>query len=238
VTREALVCIFWAVVAIVPWQTAKAQATQDQFLPEIDAYWTVNPDMRVEVLASRTQDGSSYDSATFGSGVDFFVKRLSSKLRTNEDDANQKLLTLGVTYRSISNVDKPDENRLQFDVTPRYSLLWDMLLGDRNRIELRIISGGVTWRYRNRLTVQRTFKLHRFTLTPYARGEAFYDISKGMWSETTYSFGGFIPLTKRMEIQPYFQHENMLGSSSPNVNAFGLTFSVYFRKSAAKKDKK
>ena len=75
-------------------------------MPEIDAYWTLNPVMRVQALVARTKDGDSFNSATTGSGVIFFVKPLSSKRRTNADEANRKLLTLAVTYSYINNVDK------------------------------------------------------------------------------------------------------------------------------------
>ena len=118
----------------------------------------------------------------FGNGgtrCNFFLKPLSSKRRTNADEANRKLLTLRVTYRCINNVDEANEDRLQFDMAPKFLLPKDMLLDDRNRLELRIISGDVTWRYRNRLTFQRTFQTHRFKFTLYARAEAFYEINQG-----------------------------------------------------------
>jgi hypothetical protein len=134
------------------------RSSQGQFLPEIDAYWTLNPVMRVQTLVARTKDGDTFSSATVGSGVIFFVKPLSSRRRTNADEANRNLLTLGVIYSNINNVDKANENRLQFDAAPKFPLPKDMLMDDRNRLELRIIDGDVTWRYRNRLTFQRSFR--------------------------------------------------------------------------------
>ena len=237
--EKPLTYIFWGLTAAeMACQTLNAQSTQGQFLPEIDAYWTVNPVMRVEALVARTKDGDTFNSATVGSGINFFVKPLSSTRRTNWDEANRKLLTFGIIYRYIRNVDKADENRLQFDVSPKYPLPKDMLLDDRNRLELRIISGDVTWRYRNRLTFQRTFQIHRLRLTPYARAEAFYEINQGEWSELTYSFGGFIPIRERIELEPYYERQILYGSKSSRVNAAGITLAFYFRKSAAIKDRK
>jgi Protein of unknown function (DUF2490) len=236
---KALTCIFWGVTAAATvCETSNAQSTQQQFLPEIDSYLTLTPVMRVETLVARTKDGDSFNSATVGSGVDFFVKPLSSARRTNWDEANRKLLTLGVTYRYIQNVDKADENRLQFDVSPKYPLPKDMLLGDRNRVELRIIGGDVTWRYRNRLTFQRTFQTHRFRFTPYARVEAFYEINQAEWSELTYSFGGFIPIRKRVEVEPYYERQELYGSKPSHVNAVGITLAFYFRRSILVNDDK
>ena len=147
--RTTLTCTLWGIAAAATvCQTLNAQSTQEQFLPEIDSYWTLNSVMRVETLVARTKDGDSFNPATAGSGIDFFVKPLSNRRRTNWDEANRKLLTFGLTYRYIHNVDKAAENRLQFDVSPKYPLPKDMLLDDRSRVELRIISGDVTWRYR------------------------------------------------------------------------------------------
>jgi hypothetical protein len=113
-----------------------------------------------------------------------------------------------------------------------------MLIDDRNRLELRIISSEVTWRYRNRLTFQRTFQVQRFRFTPYARVEAFYEINPGKWSELTYSFGGFIPIRKRIEIEPYYEGQELYGSNPSHVNAVGITVALYFRKSDPVKDDK
>ena len=236
---RTLTRIFWGLTtAAMICQTLSAQSAQGQFLPEIDAYWTLNPVIRVEALVARTKDGDTFSSATMGYGMNFFVKPLSSKRRTNWDEANRKLLTFGVIYRYIRNVDKADENRLQFDVSPKYPLPRDMLLDDRNRLELRIINGDATWRYRNRLTFQRTFQSHRFRFTPYARAEAFYEINQGEWSEVTYSFGGFIPIRERIEVEPYYERQDLYGSNRSQVNAVGITLAFYFRRSTAIKNGK
>jgi hypothetical protein len=236
---KPLTCIFWGLaLSATVCQGLRAQSAQWQVVPEIDSYWTLNPVMRVNALVTRTKDGDTFNSATVGSGINFFVKPLSSKRRTNKDEANRKLLTFGATYRYVSNVDKANENRLQFDVAPKYPLPKDMLIDDRNRLELRIISSDVTWRYRNRLTFQRTFQLHRFRFTPYARVEPFYEINQGKWSELTYSFGGFIPIRKRVEIEPYYEGQDFYGSTPSHVNAVGITLAFYFRKNIPANDDK
>jgi hypothetical protein len=127
-------------------------------------------------------------------------------------------------------VDKANENRLQFDMALKFPLPRDMLLDDRNRLELRIISGVATWRYRNRLTLQQTFQLHHFRLTPYARAEAFYEVNQGEWSEFTYSAGAFIPIRERIEVEPYYQGQNSHGSEPSHVNAVRITLAFYFRR--------
>src|ERR1700733_13959437 len=63
-----------------------------------------------------------------GIRCNFFVKPLSSKRRTNADEANRNLLTLGVIYSNINNVDKANENRLQFDAAPKFPLPWTIAI--------------------------------------------------------------------------------------------------------------
>ena len=228
---KTLICIFGALtLAATVCQVLSAQSSQRQFLPEIDAYWTMSPTIRAELFVARTKDGDTFNSATMGSGVNVFVKPLSNRRRTNKDEANSRLLTFGVTYRHISSVDKANENRLQFDMAPKYPLPKDMLLDDRNRLELRLITGNVTWRYRNRLTFQKTIQFRRFKLTPYARAEGFYEINQSKWSEVDYSFGGFIPIGRHIEIEPYYQGEYLYGATSSHVNAVGVTVAFYFGK--------
>lgn len=202
-------------------------------MPEVDLYWRLNPDLRLEFVTSRTNDTSNSNSATVGPTLNLFLHPLLSVRQTTGDDANRNLLTGGIGYRAISSTAKPEENRIELDLAPRFQLPGSMLLDDRNRIDLRFISGNFTWRYRNRLTLQRTFKIHAFTVTPYARAEVYYDISSNEWNKMTYSSGGVISLTKRMDIEAYYQRENNIGSTPNHVNGIGLTLHVYFRRAAA-----
>lgn len=84
------------------------------------------------------------------------------------------------------------------------------------------------WRYRNRLSAQRTFRIHRFALSPYAQGEVFYSSAARSWNKTTYQFGADLPFRKRFDFELYYEHDNSVGSAPNHVNAFGLTNSIHF----------
>jgi len=69
---KTFIRIFWGLTtAAMACQALSAQSSQRQFLPEIDAYWTLNPAMRVQTLVARTKDGDTFSSATVGPGVIF-----------------------------------------------------------------------------------------------------------------------------------------------------------------------
>lgn len=79
--------------------------------------------------------------------------------------------TFGIGYRYLAGINQAPENRIELDATPQFPLPWRIQAGDRSRIDLRFIEGnGFSWRYRNRLNVQRTFRIHRFLAHPTRSG--------------------------------------------------------------------
>jgi hypothetical protein len=116
------------------------------------------------------------------------------------------------------------ENRGIFEITGRYYLPKSFLLSERNRLDFR---GQKTfsWRYRNRLTLERE---KRVAFTPYARAEAFYNITSGDWNRFAFSVGIVFSIAKHYEIEPYFERQTNSGSIPQFVNGFGATLSLYF----------
>jgi hypothetical protein len=115
------------------------------------------------------------------------------------------------------------------EATPRYPLLHGILMADRNRCDLRFIDGKYSWRYRNRLTVERLFSIGPLHFTPYARSEAYFDSNYDKFSRVAFDLGSVFPIGKHMEIEGYYEHQNDT-SKSPNrqVNALGTAISLYF----------
>jgi hypothetical protein len=142
-------------------------------------------------------------------------------LRTNE--TSYELLG----YRYIAHVDKPPEDRGILELTARFPLPARMQLSDRNRADLRVIQGQFSWRYRNRNTLERSFVIHKYPITPYGQAEFYYNSQSDSWDRKIYQFGLNFPLHRRAELNPYYERQN--NTSKPNhVNAFGVTVSLYF----------
>ena len=210
-------------------QLAAAQSNSDQFWPEIEGFYSFNSRLRLAVEGSRSTDGASYNSIEFGPTLNIFAKRFVKPVLTTNNQANNNLLVFGVGYRYIAGINQAPENRIELDFTPRFPLPWRIQGRDRNRLDRRFIAGSpFSWRYRNRLSAQRTFKIHRFVFSPYAQGEVFYFSNTQNWSKTTYQFGADIPVRKRFTFEPYYEHDNNTGATPAHVNAFGLTTSIYF----------
>ena len=123
----------------------------------------------------------------------------------------------------------PIENRTILDATPRYPLVSGVELSDRNRADLRVIDGKFSWRYRNRLSAERTFAIRSYHFSPYGRCEVFLDSNYEEWSRTALTVGSAFPFGKHVELNGSYEHQNNTGRA-PNqqVYTIGVGLNLYF----------
>ena len=115
------------------------------------------------------------------------------------------------------------------EATPRVPLPSKLVLLDRNRGELNFSDGQHTWRYRNRLRLEREFAIHSYHPTPYASAEFFYDTKYEKWSSTAIDAGCQFPIRRHSEIDAYYEHQNNTGKiPNQRVDALGLVLNLYF----------
>lgn len=202
-------------------------AQDSQWWPELDTFWNVNQKTRLSFFVKRSTDGNTYDSVEYGPNFDFSLKALRKGPRTN-DATKFKYLSFRIGYRYFSNTDGPNENRVILQLTPRFPLPWSLLLSDRNRSDLRWISGKFNWRYRNRLALERSFRIGSASVTPFVRDEIYYESRFDGWVQNDYAIGVSVPLGRRLEAEPYYKRQNHSRSTPRHVNAIGLKFSLYF----------
>ena len=207
-------------------------SAQTQAWPELDTYVTLNSAMRVSFYAAATRENRIGTSAEVGPNIDFFFKPLVKLQRITIfelDQSKGKLVMLRFGYRYMPSTGGPTEHRGMVEATVRYPLVRGVLLADRNRLDLRSIDGELAWRYRNRISAERTVSIRSYHFTPYLRAEAYYDGNFHKWSRTAETAGCIFPFRKRYEVEPYYEHQNETGTS-PNrqVNALGLVLSLYF----------
>ncbi len=209
-----------------------AQTQSLQAWPEVDTYARLNSNVRVSFFASATKENRQGTDSEIGPNIDFLLKPLLKLKRITIfelDQSKDRPLMLRLGYRYMPTTSGPTENRGILEATGRYPLVRGVLLSDRNRADLRFIDGVLAWRYRNRLTAERTLAMRSYHLTPYLRAEAYYDGNIDKWSRTAESVGCIFPFRERYEVEPYYEHQNDTGTS-PNrqVNALGFVLSMYF----------
>jgi hypothetical protein len=211
--------------------TASAQSPVTEFFPEIDAYFKLNSDIRFVFQAKETREGGDPTQAEIGPSIEFYLKPLIKLKKVTVfdlDDAKSRPLVLAIGYRYVPTPGKPTVNRLEPVITSHFPLVAQILLSDRNRADLDWSSGNFTWRYRNRLSLERRIAIRSYHPAPYASAEVFYESKYRKWSTTALYVGCLFPVGKHVEIDPYYEHENNTGKS-PNqqVNAAGLVLNLH-----------
>lgn len=222
--------LFVALLALLPCRPAIAQTFQ--FLPEVDAYNKIQPDIRFNFQAKETREAGDPTQVEIGPGFDFFLKplvRLKNITAFDLDDSKARLLQFSVGFRYVPSPDKPHIERLELAVTPRWSLFARILLSDRNRADLDWSKGQLNWRYRNKVTLERRFTVNSYHPAPYVSAEVFYQSQYQKWTTTALYAGCLLPAGRHFEFDPYYEHQNVT-NNRPNqqFNQFGLILNMYF----------
>lgn len=211
---------------------ARAQTSVTEFLPEIDAHFTLNSNIRFVFQAKETREGGDPTQAEVGPSIEFYLKplvRLKKVTVFDLNDAKSRPLVFSIGYRYVPSPGKPTINRLEPVVTFHLPLPAGILMSDRNRADLDWSAGSFRWRYRNRVTLERGITIRTYHPMPYASAEVFYDSRYTKWSSTNLYAGCLLPVGGHIEFDPYYEHENNTGNH-PNqqVNAAGLVLNLYF----------
>jgi hypothetical protein len=209
----------------------RAGAQVDAFLPEIDAYYKVTHDVRVSFQAKETREGGDPTQAELGPSIEFYMKpllKLKHVTRFDLDDAKSRPLVFSIGYRYLPTPDSPATNRMEPVVTFHLPLMAGLLLSDRNRADLDWKGGEFSWRYRNRLQIERRLTIHSFHPAPYVSVEPYYQSQYNKWSDTAIYAGCLFPVNKHFELDPYYEHQNNTGKR-PNqqLNQLGLVLSIH-----------
>jgi hypothetical protein len=211
---------------------AQTSDSAKEFWPTVKATIELRPKTRVQLYTGK-QNGEDLARTQWTYGVmgSYRMKRLVQVGFDDIDDEKNHILTLGAGFEYLRTNDDDSvktERRIVVQGTPTYLIPGTGLhLQDRNRIEFRWVNGAYSTRYRNKLTVQRSLKLHRFSFTPYSMGELFHDGKSRSWNENQYGFGVIFPYKKLLSLDSYFVHQNCTTCKEPHVNALGLTLNIF-----------
>jgi Protein of unknown function (DUF2490) len=204
--------------------------------PEVDAFVTLTPTARLHGLATTVQENGESTEGELGVDVDLYrapIRKTKPKLLFRLDESKNRILMVRVGYHYLPSYTGGDnENRGILEATARFPLIaWlgDGLLSSRSRVEFRGIAGDYSWRYRNRLSLEREFSIGPVRLNPYARFEAYYDSRFAKWSRTEWMAGSAFPITRHWEMELYFDGQlDTGGSSNRHTKALGAVVNLYF----------
>jgi hypothetical protein len=210
---------------------ATAGAQTSEFLPEIDAYFKLDRTTRFAFQAKETREDGVPTQAEIGPSIEFYWRPLKNLTPNGVDEAKTTFILLSLGYRYLPASSAPATNRILLMATPRIPInaTSKVVISDRNRGEINFSNGDVTWRYRNRLQVEREITIQSYHPTPYANVEVYYDSQFQKWSSTAIQAGSQFPVHEHVEIDVYYEHQNNTGKA-PNqqVNAAGLILNLHF----------
>jgi Protein of unknown function (DUF2490) len=225
-----LVCLVLVVAFSSSARAQQDSETVKQFWPEVDVYVPLNEKFRLFFLATTTKAQETRDNieGQVGAHVDYQLNRK---------------VTLRTGYRygfSLGGSDPFKEHRIVFEQTVRQPLPLEVLLSDRNREDLRWVNGEFSARYRNRVTLEREFKILNRAITPYGSAEVFYDSRFDTWNRNRLVVGvqfalkRGVPLIslvhpqRQLVLDIYLTRQNDSRSQPSRVRALGIAFNIYF----------
>jgi len=118
--------------------------------------------------------------------------------------------------------------------------LWRSLLSDRNREEFRVVNGDFSFRYRNRVTLEREFLLPGRSLTPYGSVEVYHDSRFIAWNRNRLTAGVQVQLKKALPLlrlvtprkqvilDVYYTEQNDSRSQPHHLHAIGIALGLHF----------
>ena len=232
-------CRLWVFLFLVlpGTQAARAQdTTKKEFWPEVDVYITVKPKVRLFLsgtVSKSVEDGELRNAQGYESQIGVHVDYIPNK---------HVILRTGYRYGTSvgSNSEPFKEHRLLTEQTLRHLLPGDLLLSDRNREDFRFVNGDFSFRYRNRVTLEREFHLFKGrSITPYVSEEVFYDTRYNIWNRNRFTVGvqqslRHGPLRKmllpkrQVTLDLYYMRQNDSRSEIQHVNALGAALAFYF----------
>jgi hypothetical protein len=209
---------------------SQARAQSWQYSPEIDTYIGLNSNVRFAFQAKETREDGSPVQAEIGPSIEFYWRVLDNLIPNGVDESKTSFIVLSIGYRYVPSPDEPATNRLLLVAAPRIPLSRSKLIvSDRNRGEINFTNGDVTWRYRNRLQLERQLTIRSYHPTPFANVEVFYNSTFHKWSSTAVQVGCEFPIRSHVQIDGYYEHDNNTGvTPNQQVNLISTRLSLHF----------
>ena len=216
---------------------AYAQAAEPtgetQFWTTFNANIRLTPQSSLQTFAE-TRAGEEGDYLLWRAGAAFSYQALRRIKRPDADleEEDRHYIVLGGGYEYIRTHERGTsvgEHRVGVQFTPKRTVGAGLLLQNRNRFEFRWKDDGYSFRYRNKLTLDRPFQAGKAVVIPYASGELFWDRNVRAWNQRRYALGVRMPYKKSLMFDTFYLRKTCGDCTRSPVNAVGLTVGWYLR---------
>ena len=214
---------------------AEEAASTNEFWPEASVFITAHPNVRVILTTKRERD-AEFRNSEVGGTIEWSLHRFRPVIHgpwVDQDATRKTLITAESGYKyklSFDETPPVHENRPDVAVTLRWVFPEDILVSNRACWEFRFVSGSpFSWRYRDRVEIEKDFKIRRYTFTCYIAAEPFFNSKTGTWDRFRFMGGTVLPLGRRFAIEPYYLRQIVTDGQPRYTNALGLAAKVHIR---------
>lgn len=120
------------------------------------------------------------------------------------------------------------ENRLNLPATIISPKFHGFTVSNRNLFERRWRKPANSWRYRNRLQIERVFKPKNFEFRLFATDEVFYDFRVKHWTRNRFTIGVGKPISKQLSLDVYYLRQNDGRSRPGDLHVIGTGLRIRF----------
>lgn len=205
--------------------------------PELDVWIRTTPDQQVYLYMPFMKSlDDDYHQVGFGAMYSWSFDQndlaMFDWLVARENSENFRNFTARVGYYYAQSLGDSGaaytEQYIPAEFHIRTYSVVGILITDRNRIEVGKINSANVFRYRNRLTIERQFKLiDQVRITPYANIEASFDSRYDTFNRIKTTVGAKLPIFSFFSVDGYYAFSNDTRSSIQNKHGAGLTLNLY-----------
>ena len=243
--QAALLGLFALSLLAIPYSRAVAQATastsQTQWNQEVDAHVQFASQWRAIAWVGGTE-AQNYPFQQFyaAAGLGYQFMPFSTPHTQNIDPDKEFYFVFGAGYEYLDTTSSGTvENRGTIQATVGYMFPGDVLVRDRNWLELRWVNGKYSTSYRNMLMLEHEFRIHELRVSPYGSVEAFWDSAshtaeassggaRGSWNQWWYTVGAQLPYERRFMVQVFYRRQNCPTCAVENWNEWGVSLHFFF----------
>ena len=130
-------------------------------------------------------------------------------------------------------VDPPDKNetRVVLDLKWYHEFTGGWLLSDRNRLDLRQFDGDQSgsYRYRNRIQLEKPFPVFSKSWTGFVSYEIYYDSRFNKWGQRQRVIAGIsVPIVKWASVDIFYAYHSEIEPKKETGSAIGIAIGFYF----------
>jgi hypothetical protein len=230
---------------------AAAERTLTEVWPELDVFVKLDDSKRLLLLGALTraaETGTSTES-TLGVHLDWFPAGLPTRLLEIAPgmDGRWSIWTrVGYQHIAAWNRTRPSEERLLLEATLRSEPLWfGVRVANRVRLDLRAVGDETSWRFRNRLRVERSWSLREpndataavlsmlppgalSAVTPYAMVEYFWDARVSAWSRRFEQIGAEFDMASDRGVDLYIARQDDLRQTGSKLWIGGVSLTLRY----------